>query len=118
MPTSEGHMLGTSTRGEERAPGFRIRLGPGDSCCVLSVYAHPCLPQDRALHWTLVMAGAQEMHSEFRTLGREPSKPSVPAQGRNDTCGQRFAFSQRCFLQLKNEELRLNYLYTSSTDIS
>ena len=54
MPTSEGHMLVTSTRGEEHASGFCIRPGLGDSCCVLSVYTHPCLPQDKALHWILV----------------------------------------------------------------
>lgn len=58
------------------------------------------------------------MFPEFRALGWEPSNLRVPSRDADSMCRQCFAFSQHCFLHLKNEELRLNYLYTSSTDIS
>ena len=45
MPTSEGHMLGTSTRGEEHAPGFRIRPGPGTAAVYFRSMPIPVSPR-------------------------------------------------------------------------
>lgn len=99
MPTSKGHMLVTSTRGEEHSLASASDQAWG-TAAVLSVYT--CLPKDKALHWTLVKQVLRK-HTLNGRLGA--LKPEVFPQRTLTIMQTAFLRFPNCFLQLKNEGL-------------
>lgn len=132
-----GLLASTHRRSVVLAPLFKVRASGAQVIGSLCTSAGQ-LRLFQATRWTDSQAlwisgvvqtreGAHAKHAppEVTSSGPALASPtsqlsnlSVPTQNADCMWGRLFTFSEHCFLHLKNEEFRLNYLYTSSTDIS